>query len=283
MQPLSVQAHSPYVEQREQKSLIPSSQGLLATTDTCPATQPPPVLPPSSSSAQNDSSPQVLGLKLLHHPSVMFQQRAPHTLHATNHETFGSCQPKEQAIGKKTSGGQKNVLSAATKHLSFNPLHNLTPRNPQPQMQESMGQFRPAFPTFPQAPVQGLRLRQLQDSSQSNITFPKLSLPVVSRPALISAPVTGAPMIKLLHIDTGPKMVSSPVVALRDLNLATLHLAMSAVFKLAFTADDAPCGSSSSNDPSHFRGRVNSFRNLASWCWIRSAAVGQSRSSYQRH
>lgn len=269
MQPLSVQAHSPHVQQREQKSLIPSSQGLLATTDTCPAIQPPPVPLSSSSSAQNDSSPQVLGLKLLKlHPSVMFQQSAPHTLHTTNHETFGSYQPKDkhkdQAIGKKTSGGQKNVFSAATKHLSFNPLRNPTPRNPQPQTQESIGQFHPAFPSFPQAPVQGLRLLQLQESSQSNFTFPKLSSPVVSRPALISAPVTGAPMIKLLHIDTGPKMVSSPVVALRDLNLATLHLVMTAVFKFAFTADDAPCGSSSSNDPSYFHGRVNSFRNLAS-------------------
>lgn len=235
MQPLSVQAQSPSIQQREKRSLIPSSQGLLATTDTCPATQNPPVLLPSSSSAQNDPSPQALGLKLLKlHPSVMLQQSAhgPQTLHTTNHETFGSYQPKDkhkdQAIGKKKSGEQKNVFSAATKHLSFNPLHNLIPRNPQPQMEESVGQvfshFPPAFPTFPQAPMQGLRLLQLQDISQNNITFPKLSLPFVSRPAIISASMAGAPMIKLLHIDTGPKMVSSPVIALRDLSLATLHL-----------------------------------------------------------
>ncbi|XP_017266224.1 ciliogenesis and planar polarity effector 1 isoform X3 [Kryptolebias marmoratus] len=214
MQPLSVQAQSPDIQHREE-NLIPFSQGLLATTDTCPAIQNPPVLLPS---AENDSSSQVLGLKLLKlHPSVIFQHSAPHcpqTLHAANHETFESCQAKDkhkdQATRKKKSGEQRN----GSKHLSFNPPHNPTPRSPQPQMwpsEQSVGQvfslLRPAFPTFTPAPTQGLRLLQLQHVPQSNVTFPKLSLPFVSRPAVVSAPVTGAPMIKLLHIESEPKMM----------------------------------------------------------------------------
>ncbi|XP_013859180.1 uncharacterized protein C5orf42 isoform X2 [Austrofundulus limnaeus] len=218
MQPLSVQAESPEIKQRKK---IPSSQGLLATADTCSAVHNPPVSAPASIRAQNDS-PQVLGLKLLRlHPSMMLHDDAPHgpqTLRTANPETIESYPSKDKhkedrATWKKKGGEQRNVFSAPVKHLSNNPPRNPTPRTPQPQMWPSERPVaqaalpHPAFPTLTPASISGLRLLQVQHVPQSNITLPKLSLPFVSRPAVFSVPVTGAPMIKLLSIDSGPKMM----------------------------------------------------------------------------
>lgn len=225
MQPLSVQAESPEIQQRKK---IPSSQGLLATADTCSAVH----NPPASIIAHNDSSPQVLGLRLLKiHPSMTLHDDAPHgpqTLHTANPETIGYHHPKykhkDQATWKKKSGEHRNVFTAPVKHLNDIPPRNPAPRNPRPQMwpsETSVGQValcHPPFPTLTPASIPGLRLLQVQHIPQSNITFPKLSQPLVSRPPVFSAPVAGAPMIKLLSIDSGPKMVSRLIVGLRVLD-----------------------------------------------------------------
>lgn len=232
MQPLSlsVQAESPEIRPRKK---IPSSQGLLATADTCSAVHNPPVSVPAGIRAQNDSSPQVLGLKLLKlHPSMICHDDAPHG--TANPGTIGSHRPKDkhkdQATWKKRSGEQRSVFSAPVKRLSNNPPLNPAPRNPQPQMwpsERSVSQVaapHPAFPTLTPTSIPGLRLLHVQHIPQSNITSAKLPLPFVSRPAVFSVPVTGAPVIKLLSIDSGPKMVSSPLAALRVLDLVKSNL-----------------------------------------------------------
>ncbi|KAM4720370.1 ciliogenesis and planar polarity effector 1 isoform 2-T3 [Anableps anableps] len=222
LQPLSVQAVSPEIQQRELRRLIPSSHGLLATTDRSHTVQ----HQPSDSSAQTDCAAQILGLKLLKlHHSAMSEHNAPHyaaqraqTPHTANLDTPESDQPKvthyDQSIRKTNGGEQRNWFSVQTKHLTFNPVHDAPPRNSHPPRlpsRQSVGQafplLPPAFPTPMSAPMHGLRLLQLQDAPRSSITFPKLTTASAPRRAVISAPMTEAPVIRLLHIDSGPKMM----------------------------------------------------------------------------
>ncbi|XP_044029035.1 ciliogenesis and planar polarity effector 1 isoform X2 [Siniperca chuatsi] len=225
LQPLSVQAVSPEIQFRESRRLIPPSQGLLATTDTRHAIHSAPVLMPSNVPIQSEPAPQVLGLKLLQlHRPPLPQQNAPHyqgpqTLHTANPATIESHQHKlknnDQSASKKTEEKKRNEFSVPKRQLGFNFLHDPTPRNSQPKIQaseRSRGQefslLPPALPAHTPAPMQGLRLLHFQPVPHSNITFPKLPLPSSSRPAtVITAPRREAPMIKLLHIESGPKMM----------------------------------------------------------------------------
>ncbi|KAF7217094.1 ciliogenesis and planar polarity effector 1 isoform X2 [Nothobranchius furzeri] len=203
LQPISVQAESPDLQQRVKERLIPSSQGLLATTDSSSAIQNPPMLVPPVSSAQNVSASQTLGLKLLRlHPPVKSQDRSPQyppaqqpqMLHSASHKTIGSFQPNDPATWKKRGGEQRNDFSVPARHLQFNPPPDPPPRNSLPHL------------TVP------ARLLQLQHVPQSNISFPRLTQPFISRPAVLSVPLTGAPMTKLLHIESGPQMVRPQAV-----------------------------------------------------------------------
>ncbi|KAF3849101.1 hypothetical protein F7725_015598 [Dissostichus mawsoni] len=199
MQPLCVQAASPEIQFGESRRLIPTSQGLLATTDTSHAIPIAPVLPPS---IQSDPAPHVLGLKLLQlHPPSLPQQNAPHQHPAT----IESHKPEEY----------NQSTSAPKRHLSFNHPHDPTHRSSQP-MRETSERVREGFPLLPPAlpahtpaPMQGLRLLHVQPPPQNNTTFPKLPIPSYSRPASVMvAPMGQAPMIKLLHIDSGPQRMS---------------------------------------------------------------------------
>ncbi|XP_056287984.1 ciliogenesis and planar polarity effector 1 isoform X2 [Pseudoliparis swirei] len=200
MQPLSVQALSPEIHLSENRRLIPPSQGLLATTHTSHATHNAPA--PSNNSKQSDPAPQVSGLKLLQLdcPSLPQQigphiPRGPQALHTTNPTTKESHQHKHQ--------------------LSFNLLHDPTPRHSQPKTQASersrvqgFSLLPPALPAQSPEPMHGLRLLRLQPVPHSNTTFPKLPVAPASRPTpIITVPMGEAPMIKLLHIDPGPQMV----------------------------------------------------------------------------
>lgn len=224
IQPLSIQAESPDIHQNETGTLIPSSQGLLATADTRHVIERPPVSLPFNGGTQNISAPDASGMKLLKLPYPLFSQDStPHNppaqqrLHTPNPESLGSYQHNlthnYQATFKKKSGEKRNMFS---KPPSFNHPHDPTPRNSQPQIWAS-GQFigqgfsslRPAFPARTPTPMQGLHLLQLQPTSHIPIAFPKLPLPSRSRPAVFKAPVIEPPMIKLLHIESGPKMVNS--------------------------------------------------------------------------
>ncbi|XP_038152752.1 ciliogenesis and planar polarity effector 1 isoform X1 [Cyprinodon tularosa] len=212
MQPLSVQAASPEIQESEKRRLIPSSHGLLATThgsDTNPH------LPPKGSaqtgskgSGQTGSAVQMLGLKLLKlHHSATSQQAVPRFA-AQHTQTPESHQPKvtlyHQSTWKNTDG----------QHLTFNPSHDPPHRNsPSPiwPLGASVGQTFPLLPPAFQTPIStslhGLRLLQLQDVPRSSIRFPKLTTAVAPRPVVISAGMTEAPLIRLLHIDPGPKVM----------------------------------------------------------------------------
>ncbi|XP_072227956.1 ciliogenesis and planar polarity effector 1 [Leuresthes tenuis] len=214
LSPLSVQAESPNIQQTENKGLIPSSQGLLATTDP-------------SGITQDESVPQMLGLKLLKlHRPLVSQHSTPHhppaqqsqTLHTAHPETLQSSQHElkhnDQDTLKKKGGEQRKAVSVPKKPPIFNASHYPTPGNSQPQIwaagqssAQGVSLLPPAFPAHSPTPMQGLRLLQLQQVPHTSITFPKLPLPSYSRPAFIAAPVTEMPVIKLLHIETGPKIM----------------------------------------------------------------------------
>ncbi|CAG5867458.1 unnamed protein product [Menidia menidia] len=225
LQPLTVQAESTSIQQRENRGLAPFSQGLLATTDHADLNSPG-LLPPNGI-AQDESVPQMSGLRLLKLSNpLMSRHSTPHyppgqqsqMQHISNPETLQSYQHKlkhnDQDGLKKKGGEQRHVFSVPKKHLSFNASHDPSPGNSQPQIWaagQSNGQgfsvLPPAFPTPSPMSVQGLRLLQLQQVPHSNVIFPRLPLPSYSRPAVIAAPMTHTSTIKLLHIEAGPRIM----------------------------------------------------------------------------
>lgn len=235
MQPLSVQAESPEIHFKQSKRLIPSSQGLLATTDTSHTVAPSaPMVLPHDGSIQNDQAPQVMGLKLLHFQRPPLPQqsathyppaRGPQTLHTANPAAMESHQPKlkhnHQAATQRAQEEQRNWSSLPRRQLSFNYPHDSALRNTQPQIQtseRSRGQefplLPPALPAHTPAPMQGLCRLHFEPVSHSYFTFPKLHLPPFSRPStLITVPLGETPVIKLLRIDSAPK------VLLRDVEI----------------------------------------------------------------
>lgn len=224
MQPLSVQAVSPEIQFRESRRLIPPSQGLLATTDTSHAIHSAPVLPPSKDSIQNDPAPQVLGLKLLQlHRPPLPQQSAQHYPPAQGPQMQRSANPATVESHQHKLKNNDESASVPKRQLHFNSPHDPTPGNSQPKIQtseRSRGQvfslLPPALPAHTPAPIQGLRLLHFQPVQHTNITFPKLPLPSSSRPTtVIAAPTGEGPMIKLLHIESAPKMVSNTSITAR--------------------------------------------------------------------
>nr|XP_046231509.1 ciliogenesis and planar polarity effector 1 isoform X2 [Scatophagus argus] len=218
MQPLSVHSVSPETQFKKSRSLIPPSRGLLATTATSHSA---PVLIPSNDSVQSDPAPWVLGLKLLQlHCPPSHHHIAPHylpsqSLHTANAATIESHQNmlknNDPSNSKKTKDEKRDGSSFPKRQLSFNSPRDQT----HPRIQTSQ-RFRgqefsllpPVLPTQTPAPTEGLRLLHFQPVQPSNITFPKLPLPPSSRPAaVLAAPWGEAPMIKLLHIESGPKMM----------------------------------------------------------------------------
>ncbi|PWA26913.1 hypothetical protein CCH79_00000898 [Gambusia affinis] len=203
MQPLSVQAESPQTQQMGKKRLIPSSDGLLATTDRSHTVQ----HQPYNSSVHTGSAGSGLKLLKLHH-FAMAEYSARHyaAQHAQAPHTANlkSNQPKathyDQSTWKKKGGEQRNGFSVQSKHLLFYPA-------------DDPGQFfGKAFPLHPgafatqkPAPMQGLRLLQLRDTPPSSFNVPKL---IRAIPAVISTPMTEVPIIKLLHIESGLKMMA---------------------------------------------------------------------------
>ncbi len=227
MQPLSIQAVSPEIRFRESSRLIPPSQGLLATTDTSHTIHSAPELPPSKDGTQNDPAPQVLGLKLLQlHRPPLPQQSAPHYPPAQGPQMQHTSNPATVESHQHKLKNNDQSASVPKRQLRFNSPPDPYPGNSQPKIQaseRSRGQgfslLPPALPAHTPAPMQGLRLLHFQPVPHSNITFPKLPLPSSSRPAsVIAAPSGEAPMIKLLHIESAPKMASNTSFTSRFLN-----------------------------------------------------------------
>lgn len=218
---------SPQIQFRESRRLIPPSQGLLATTDTSHTIHSAPVLVPSNDSIENDPALQVLGLKLLQlHRPPLPQQSAPHYSPAQGPQMQHTANPAtvESHQHKFKNNGQSTLVPK--RQLSFNSPHDPNPGNSQPKIQtsdRSRGQgfslLPPALPAHTPAPMQGLRLLHVQPVPHSNIMFPKLPSPSPSRPAtVIAAPRGEAPMIKLLHIESAPRMASNTSFTSRFLN-----------------------------------------------------------------
>ena len=235
MQPLSVQAESPEIQFRQSRRLIPSSQGLLTTTDTSHAITSAPAVVHSNGSIQSDPASQVLGLKLLQlHRPPLPQQGSPHyppaqglqTLLTANPATVESHQPQlkhnNKAASKKTEEEKRSGSSVTKRQLSFNnnPPHDPTLRISHLQNQisersreQEFSLLPPALPAHGSALTHGVRLLHFQPVPQRNITFPKIPIPSSSRPCtVIAGPMGEAPRIKLLHIDSQPKMVSNSTI-----------------------------------------------------------------------
>lgn len=276
MQPLSVQAVLPEMQFRESKTLIPHSQGLLATTDTSDSA---PVLPPSNDSIQNDPASQVLGLKLLqlHRPPLPHQIASHYPpaqmLHTAHPAMTNSHQHKfrniNQSASKRTEEEKRNGSTVPKKQLGFNSPHDPT----QPKIQTSERSRGQEFSRLPlahtPAPMQGLRLLQFQPVPQSNITFPKLPLPSSSRPTTVIRAPMGEATIKLLHIESGPKMASNTSTTSRIgsyiLNLLCLCIVVEVQISVSAT-DVAPGSPFSPNDPSHLYGGVDKFSDRQAEC-----------------
>lgn len=201
MQPLSVQAAEMIF--KDSRSLIPPSQGLLATTDNSPKTS---ALLPANDHPQSDPAAQVWGMKFLNlrpSPTSYPASNYPPTQIVTATKT-------ETHSGLKWTEDKKPRYSIPKRPLSLISL----PRATQPRTEKSERTRVREFPLLPSvttahtpAPVQGLRLLRCTSGPQGNITFPKIAPAPSSRPcAVIAAPIREVPMLKLLHIESGAKM-----------------------------------------------------------------------------
>ncbi|XP_056875211.1 ciliogenesis and planar polarity effector 1 isoform X3 [Takifugu flavidus] len=206
LQPLSVQAAE--LNFKECRSLIPPSQGLLATTDNGHDTS---VFPPANANPQKEPAAQVWGVKILNlHPSATSHPAShyPPTQigHATNPGTH---------TGSKWTEDKKTSYSIPKRLLSLISLPSPT----QPRIEKSERTREQEFPLLPPvttahtpAPVQGLRLLRCTSAPQGNIMFPKIAPAPSPRPcALIAAPIREVPMLKLLQIQSGVRMMSPMV------------------------------------------------------------------------
>ncbi|XP_068191690.1 ciliogenesis and planar polarity effector 1 [Antennarius striatus] len=172
MQPLSVQAVSSEGQIRGSGSLIPPSQGLLATTDAINNAAV--ILPHDNTHRDPASLP--FGLKLL---------RCPPSAHHTSTPRY------------------------PTVHKSKTDDESVFSKKVQPKTQTSGGFRGQELPLLPSvSSIQGLRQQHFQPAPQTHITFPKLPLPSSSRPPMfIAAPRGEVQYLKLLHIKSGPKMI----------------------------------------------------------------------------
>ncbi|XP_067339311.1 ciliogenesis and planar polarity effector 1 isoform X3 [Channa argus] len=230
MQPLSVQAESPDIQFRESKKFIPSFQGLLTTTNISHTIPTAPVVMTSNCNIQKDPAPQILGLKLLqlYHPPLAQHStpqypsaHEPPTLLTENPVILESYRQNlkhsHQVTSKRPVDEKRNGSSPPPRLLSYNVTQDLTPRNSYSQNQTSETFQRQEFHTFPPvlpshtaAPTQSLRLLHFQPVPHRHIIFHKLPEPSSSKPStFVAAPMGETPMIKLLHIESGPKMYLS--------------------------------------------------------------------------
>lgn len=181
--------------------MIPSSQGLLTTINPSHTIPSAPVVPPYNSNTQNVPAPQVLGLKLLQlHRPLLLQQSSSHSMAA---------QDPQHLITVNTPTFQSQAQTS------------------QPCLDRSRGQMlslRPSvLPAHKPAPAQSLRLH-FQPAQHSSTTFPKLLLQSPSWPSTtITAPMGETSSIKLLHLDSQPKMVRSTTFTARFFKLLSLY------------------------------------------------------------
>lgn len=201
LQPLSVQAAEMIFE--DSRSLIPTSQGLLATTDKSHKTS---VFLPANEHPQSEPAAQVCGMKFLN------LRLSPKSSAASNYPStqIVTTTKPETHSGLKWADDNRTRYSVPNRPLSLISL----PRATQPRTEKSERTRVQEFPLLPSvtsvhasAPVQGIRLLRYPSGPQGNITFPKIAPAPSSRPcSVIAAPIGEVPMLKLLHIESGVKM-----------------------------------------------------------------------------
>lgn len=201
MQPLSVQAAERIFE--DSRSLIPPSQGLLATTDNSHKTS---ALLPTNDHPQSEPAAQVWGMKFLNlrpSPTSYLASNYPPT------QIVAATKP-ETSSGLKWTEDKKTRYSIPKRPLTLISL----PRATRPRTERSERTRVKDFPLLPSvptahtpAPVQGLRLLRCTSGPQGNITFPKIAPAPSSRACVvIPDPIREVPMLKLLHIESRGKM-----------------------------------------------------------------------------
>lgn len=212
IQPLSVQASDRIF--KDGGSLIPTSQGLLATADDHP---------------QSEPVAQVLGTKFLNlHPP-------PPSYPTSNYPPT----PIVNTTRPETRSGLKWTKDKKRYSIPKRPVCLITlPRATQPRTEKSERTRVQEFPLLPSvtsahtpALVQGLRLLRCRSSAQGNITFPKIAPAPSSRPsAVIAAPIREVPMLKLLHIESGAKMARNAWLLFKLSLHVNLHHYLCSVF-----------------------------------------------------
>ncbi|KAF7666285.1 hypothetical protein LDENG_00114050 [Lucifuga dentata] len=225
-QPLSVQAQSPEIQFGEKGRLIPSSQGLLTTTDLSHPIPNVPVVQPCNGNIQNVPATQVLGPKLLqlHHPLLPQQSSAHYPPAQEAQHLLTMNQPTSKRTEEDKRYGSSVPCKQPSLAFNINPPHDPISRaahpqtqTPQPYLERSRGQvfslIPPALAAQRPAPTQGLRLLRFQPAPHSSTTFPNLPIQSSSRPSTIfRAPIREMTSVKLLHIESKPKMIL-PMVA----------------------------------------------------------------------
>lgn len=201
MQPLSVQA----AELNFKENLIPPSRGLLATTDNSHKTS---ALPPANDHPQSEPAAQVWGMRILNLPPSPTTLRASHCPPAEIVHT-------ETHSGLKWTEDKKTRYSIPKRQLSLISLSG--PTQPRIEKSERMREEFPLLPPVTTAhtpvPMQGLRLLRYTSAPQGKVTFPKIAPAPSSRPCqLMAAPIKEAPMLKLLHIESGTSMARNALL-----------------------------------------------------------------------
>ncbi|XP_034047925.1 ciliogenesis and planar polarity effector 1 isoform X2 [Thalassophryne amazonica] len=234
IQPLSVHAESPERRFRESMKLIPSSQGLLTTMESSHSMPSAPAALHCNDSMQTNRVSQILGLRLLqlHHP-LSSQQMSAHCsttqsvqkMHSENsaavahpHQQFKVDKQSDFKDTTKEKRRRSSVLKRQQNVAFDNYQSNeRTPRITQPQngtrepsfnrstIQESF-LLPPVLSFLKPAPTQIPHQVHFQSDAHSSSTLP-VPLVTLSKPSTIVTPPVGETRIKLLHLDSGQKMI----------------------------------------------------------------------------
>lgn len=191
MQPLSIQAVLPEVQLKDRRGLMSPSHGLLATTDSAVDQHMAPFL---------SYAPQLLQLD----PTLLTPDGRPT-------QTSPPRRPEHKG------SVQRGRLASSS---AFDPAPPRVVMSEKPRSQDVL---LPVVPTPTPAPMQSLRLLHCHSPSQNYVSAPKLPRLSMLRPAPgISGPMADVP-IKLLQIDSAPKMVSfRTFILLQNKNLPLL-------------------------------------------------------------
>lgn len=185
MQPLSIQAVSPDVVLKDSRGLLSPSQGLLATSDSAVGQHTAPSL---------SYAPQLLQLN----PSLLTSDGPP-----------AQASPPRRPEHRGSTQLRNAACPALRGRLAFSSAHDPDPsRVLMPETPRSQEVPLPVIPSPTPAPTQGLRLLRCHSPPENQVSAPKLPRLPSFRPGPgILVPMADVP-IKLLQIESAPKMVS---------------------------------------------------------------------------